>query len=154
MKVMKTIFKMLCVLFFLVILIFVVALIGESYKVSDKVINGKNTKVEIKSIWGKKMFEAMIDSKGFYHGEFKSWHLFKKDLLRVKSHFKNGFLHGEQKDYDRSGKLIMVRTWKEGKLIQAYILDNRILKEISEDKWSRHIKIQPKNQLRAKKYEL
>jgi antitoxin component YwqK of YwqJK toxin-antitoxin module len=152
MKLFKKSIKILCVVFGLILLFVVAVLMGESYEVISKANNGLDTKVEVKKFFGKKLSETTINSKGFYNGEFKSWHIFKKNMIRVEGQFKNGFLHGYQKDYNRDGMVMMKRIWDEGKLSKLYMPENGILKEIPEDKWPEYARNPHTRLLKAKGY--
>lgn len=152
MGVFKKIIKILCVIFGLILFSVVGVLMGENYEIISKTNKGYDTKVEVKRIFGKKLSEATINSKGFYNGKFKTWHLFKRNMIRVEGQFKDGFFHGEQKDYNRDGKIIMVRIWDKGKLLKLYMPDNGDLKEIPEDRWPKYARSPHTEPVKAKEY--
>ena len=150
MKVLKIIIKTICIIVGVIVLFVVVALMGESYKIINRTNQGTDTKVEVKRLFGKKLCEATINYRGFYNGEFKSWHLFKKDLKKSEGQFKDGYWHGKWKEYNREGSLSMIREWKKGKLIKLFIPENGDIKEIPKDKWPKYANIQQNKPVKAK----
>jgi hypothetical protein len=152
-NILKTLLKSLSavVLLFILTLMFI-KIIGVSYETRIQKINGADTKIEVKKVFGKKISEATINSEGFYQGPAASWSLFGKGRIIAEGQYKNGFWQGEWKDYDKEGNLIMVREFEEGKLIKLFMPKGDTLQEISKDKWPKYANAHQYKRMRAKNY--
>ena len=152
MKLFKILTKSICLIVGLIVFVVLVALMGESYKVVSKTNQGTDTKVEVKSFFGKNLSAATINSRGLYNGEFQSWHLFRRNLKKSEGQFKDGFWHGKWKEYNRDGSLSMIREWEKGKLIKLFVSENGEIQEISKDKWPEYANVQQAKPVKARKY--
>lgn len=145
------IIKYICLISALAIIVLVIILLGENYETIDKINQGAITKVEVKSFFGKKLSEATLNSQGFYDGEFQNWHLFKKNMIRSKGQFKNGFWHGPWKDYKRDGSLAMIRVWEKGELVKLFMPESGYMIEVIKDKWPEYVDVQQPKPTKAQK---
>ncbi len=151
MKLFKILIKSICLMVGLIVLAVFVVLLGENYKIVSKTNQGTDTKIEVKSLFGKKLSAATINSKGFYNGEFQSWHLFRKNLKKSEGQFKDGFWHGKWKEYNRDGSLSMIREWEKGQLLKLFVPENGEIQEIPKDKWPEYANVQQDKPVKAKK---
>jgi len=120
-------------------LIFIIVLYsGESYKTITKKTGNQTIKIEIIKFFGKKISECAINSNGFYNGPSKSWHIFTGEL-KSEGNYNNGYWQGRWKDYDRNGKLIMLRDFNMGVPIKVFLPAGETFKELSKDEWPKYL---------------
>lgn len=110
---------------------------GESYEIVHK----KQVDVEIKKFFGTKISECSINPSGFYDGPATSWHLFTK-TIRNEGEYKQGYWHGQWKEFDRNGNLTMVREWDLGKLNKLFLPQGSELNEIPKGQWPKYANIE------------
>ncbi len=140
MKYLKLLLKIVLGIVGVLILIIFVLLNAESYKIVNKNIGNEIINVEIKKVFGKKISECSTDAFGLYHGQATSWSLFG-NTIRNEGSYKNGYWHGQWKDYDRNGNLTMVRKWNMGKLNKVFLPEGSSLKEVPKENWPKYVDV-------------
>jgi hypothetical protein len=140
MKYLKLLFKIAIAFVGLCIVFLIVLVKSESYETITKKNGNEIAVVEIKKVFGRKVSECPINSNGFYNGLSKSWDIFNGEL-RSEGNFNKGYWNGRWKDYDRDGKLIMLREWNMGKLIKVLIPTGGDFKELPKDEWPKYVDV-------------
>ena len=140
MRQLKKILKIVSFFIWLGAILLIVLINAENYEIISKKNGNKITKVEVKEIFGKIISKSTINSTGMYDGPSKSWHIFN-NKLRNEGNFNNGYWHDQWKDYDRKGRLIMIREWDLGVLKKVFTLDQGSYIEVSKDKWPSYVNV-------------
>jgi hypothetical protein len=136
MKFFKLILKLTLGTLGIIILCLIVILTAESYEI----VKTDHFTIEIKKVFGKKISECAVDSKGFYDGPAKTWHLFS-NKIRNEGQFQEGYWNGSWKEYNKDGHVVMIRVWNKGKLSRLFLPKEKNFIEIQREKWPKYVDI-------------
>jgi hypothetical protein len=150
MKYLKLLLKISIGLVGLFVILIIVFFSGESYQTITKKSGNEIVVFEIKKIFGRKISECQINSRGYYHGPSKSWDVFN-NTLRSEGSFRDGYWNGGWKDYSRGGQLTMIREWDMGNLSKVFIPVGGTLKELPKNEWPKYVEVTQGRPQRAHK---
>jgi antitoxin component YwqK of YwqJK toxin-antitoxin module len=138
MKFLKLLIKIAIGIIGLALIFIIVLYSGENYKTITKKTGNQTIKIETKKFFWKKISECTINSNGFYNGPSKSWYIFTGQL-KSEGNYSNGYWQGRWNDYDRNGKLIMLREYNMGVPIKVFLPAEENFKELPKDEWPKYL---------------
>jgi Zn-dependent protease len=101
--------------------------------------DGSYASVEVGYLQDQKIFEVPVNKAGLYHGIQTEWHRFSVQKSK-QGMWKDGFLHGEWKSWDREGQLESLTEYKMGTPIRYATMRAGTLTDVPESEWPLHVR--------------
>lgn len=103
--------------------------------VIEQRITATNTAIQVEVTYsGKnKIREAQLNASGFYDGPMTAWTV--RGIKSAEGSYLNGYRQGEWLNYDRSGALIFVDYFEDGRLVRYETVRDGVRTEIPREDW-------------------
>jgi hypothetical protein len=101
--------------------------------------DGTYGSVEVSYLQDRKIFAAPVNKAGLYHGTQTEWHRFSAQKSK-QGMWKDGFLHGEWKSWDREGQLESLTEYKMGRPIRYATMRAGTLTDVPKSEWPLHVR--------------
>ena len=95
--------------------------------------DGTSQRVQLRYVQSQKVLEVPINDMGFYHGLQTEWHPFW--MKSSEGAWKDGFLNGQWKSWNREGRIQSVIEYRMGRPIRYATIKNRTLVDLPENEW-------------------
>lgn len=100
--------------------------------------DGSYSSVHIRYYRGRKVSETPINETGLYHGLATEWHA--DGYKQTEGTWKNGYWHGEWKNWDNQGRLESVREYEMGKPIRFAVMKAGFLITVPQNGWPLYVR--------------